>query len=122
MIKRLLKCVREYTWAAIASPLCMVGEVYMEVKIPLVLAKIVDLGVEMGDMNAVVHWGLVLVGYALCSLIFGLGSAVAAAYAATGFSKNLRHDMFYKVQTFDFSNIDITSSSNISYVKKHENY
>ena len=113
MIKRLLKCVREYTWAAIASPLCMVGEVYMEVKIPLVLAKIVDLGVEMGDMNAVVHWGLVLVGYALCSLIFGLGSAVAAAYAATGFSKNLRHDMFYKVQTFDFSNIDKFSTASI---------
>ena len=50
MIRRLLRCIREYKWAAILSPLCMVGEVYMEVKIPLVLSKIVDLGVEMSNM------------------------------------------------------------------------
>ena len=95
------------------SPLCMIGEVYMEVKIPLVLAKIVDLGVEMSNMGAVVKYGLLLVLYALFSLAFGVASAVFASYAATGFSRNLRHDMYYNVQTFDFSNIDKFSTSSI---------
>ena len=113
MIKRLLRCVREYKWAAILSPLCMIGEVYMEVKIPLVLSKIVDLGVEMSDMGAVVKYGLILVLYALCSLAFGVASAFFASYAATGFARNLRHDMYYNVQTFDFSNIDKFSTSSI---------
>ena len=113
MIRRLLRCIREYKWAAILSPLCMVGEVYMEVKIPLVLASIVDLGVEMSDMGAVVKYGLVLVLYALCSLTFGVASAFFASYAATGFARNLRHDMYYNVQTFDFSNIDKFSTSSI---------
>ena len=113
MIKRLLRCIREFKWAAILSPLCMVGEVYMEVKIPLVLASIVDLGVEMSDMGAVVKYGLVLVLYALCSLTFGVASAFFASYAATGFARNLRHDMYYNVQTFDFSNIDKFSTSSI---------
>lgn len=113
MIKRLARCIREYKWAAILSPLCMIGEVYMEVRIPLVLSKIVDLGVEMSDMGAVVKYGLILVLYALFSLAFGMASAVFASYAATGFSRNLRHDMYYKVQTFDFSNIDKFSTSSI---------
>ena len=113
MIRRLLRCILEYKWAAILSPLCMVGEVYMEVKIPLVLSKIVDLGVEMSDMGAVVKYGLVLVLYALCSLTFGVASAFFASYAATGFARNLRHDMYYNVQTFDFSNIDKFSTSSI---------
>ena len=113
MIRRLLRCIREYKWAAILSPLCMVGEVYMEVKIPLVLSKIVDLGVEMSDMGAVVKYGLVLVLYALCSLTFGVASAFFASYAATGLARNLRHDMYYNVQTFDFSNIDKFSTSSI---------
>ena len=113
MIKRLLRCIREFKWAAILSPLCMVGEVYMEVKIPLVLASIVDLGVEMSNMGAVVKYGLVLVLYALCSLTFGVASAFFASYAATGFARNLRHDMYYNVQTFDFSNIDKFSTSSI---------
>ena len=113
MIRRLLRCIREYKWATILSPLCMIGEVYMEVKIPLVLSKIVDLGVEMSDMGAVVQYGLVLVLYALCSLAFGVASAFFASYAATGFARNLRHDMYYNVQTFDFSNIDKLSTSSI---------
>ena len=113
MIRNLIPSLREYKWPALISPLCMVGEVYMEVQIPLVLAQIVDLGVEMGDMGAVVKYGMLLVLYALFSLLFGIASAVSASYAATGFSKNLRQDMFYKVQTFDFSNIDKFSSSSI---------
>ena len=113
MIKRLARCIREYKWATLLSPLCMVGEVYMEVKIPLVLAKIVDYGVEMSDMSAVVKYGLLLVLYALISLAFGVASAFFASYAATGFARNLRHDMYYNVQTFDFSNIDKFSTASI---------
>ena len=113
MIRNLIPSLREYKWPALISPLCMIGEVYMEVQIPLLLAQIVDLGVEMGDMGAVVKYGMLLVLYALLSLLFGIASAVSASYAATGFSKNLRQDMFYKVQTFDFSNIDKFSSSSI---------
>ena len=113
MIARLARCIREYKWATLLSPLCMVGEVYMEVQIPLVLAKIVDLGVEMGNMAAVGRYGLLLVIYSLCSLAFGVASAVAASYAGTGFARNLRHDMYYTVQNFDFSNIDKFSTSSI---------
>ena len=113
MIRNLIPSLREYKWPTLISPLCMIGEVYMEVQIPLLLAQIVDLGVEMGDMGAVVKYGMLLVLYALLSLLFGIASAVSASYAATGFSKNLRQDMFYKVQTFDFSNIDKFSSSSI---------
>ena len=113
MIKRLARCIREYKWSAILAPLCMVGEVAMEVRIPLVLAKIVDLGVEMGDMTAVWQYGLQLVLCALASLTFGVASAVAASHAGTGFARNLRRDMFHRVQTFDFANIDKFSTASI---------
>ena len=113
MIRKLARSIREYKWSAILSPLTMIGEVYMEVQIPLVLANIVDLGVQQGNMAAVVKYGLILVAYALMSLAFGVASAFFAAHAATGFARNLRHDMFYQVQTFDFSSIDKFSTSSI---------
>ena len=113
MIKTLSRCVREYKWPAILAPVCMVGEVYMETKIPLVLAKVVDEGVSVGNMGAVVSDGGLLVLYALISLIFGIASAVMASYAATGFARNLRRDMYYKVQDFDFGNIDKFSTASI---------
>ena len=113
MIKRIARSLREFTLAAILSPLCMIGEVYMEVRIPGIIAKIVDYGITPGDMSVVTQQGLWLVLTAIGSLIFGVLSAVFAAYAATGFSRNLRHDMFYKVQTFDFHNIDKFSTSSI---------
>ena len=113
MIRKLARSVREYKWSALLSPLTMIGEVYMEVQIPLVLAKIVDQGVELGNIAAVAKYGGILVLYALISLAFGVASAFFAAHAATGFARNLRHDMFYKVQTFDFSNIDKFSTSSI---------
>jgi len=113
MIRHLLKSVREYKWAAILSPLCMIGEVYMEVTIPLVLAKIVDLGVEAQNMSAVWKYGLLLVVCAFLSLGCGVFSAIFASKAGTGFARNLRHDMYYKVQSFDFQNIDKFSTSSI---------
>ena len=113
MIKPLARCIREYKWPTILAPVCMIGEVYMETKIPLVLAKVVDEGVSVGDMGAVVSNGGLLVLYALISLIFGIASAVLASYAATGFARNLRHDMYYKVQEYDFANIDKFSTASI---------
>ena len=113
MIKRLAQCVREYTWAAILSPLCMVGEVTMEVIIPLVMKDLYDLGVEMQNMDVIVSKSIQLVLCAIASLLFGVASAIFASRAGTGFAKNLRHDMFYKVQKFGFSNIDKFSSASI---------
>ena len=113
MIKPLARCIREYKWPAILAPVCMIGEVYMETKIPLVLAKVVDEGVSVGSMGAVLGNGGLLVLYALISLMFGIASAVLASYAATGFARNLRHDMYYKVQEFDFANIDKFSTASI---------
>lgn len=113
MIKTLARSIREYKWATILAPVCMIGEVYMETKIPLVLAKVVDEGVSVGNMGGVVSNGGLLVLYALISLLFGIASAVLASYAATGFSRNLRHDMYYKVQEFDFANIDKFSTASI---------
>ena len=113
MIKRLARSVREYKWAAIGSPVCMVGEVTMEILIPLVLAELLRQGIEPGYMPGVWKYGGLLALCALCSLVFGVASAFFAAYASTGFARNLRHDMFAKVQTYDFSNIDKFSTSSI---------
>ena len=113
MIKKLAQSVREFKWAAVLSPICMIGEVLMEVFIPLVLAALLREGIEVGNMNAVWKYGGQLAICALCSLTFGVASAFFAAYASTGFARNLRHDMFHKVQTYDFSNIDKFSSSSI---------
>ena len=113
MIKRLARCLREYKLSTLLSPLWMIGEVFMEVMIPLILANSVDFCVEQGDLSAVWKYGLQLVFCALLSLTFGSLSAFFAAHAGTGFARNLRHDMFYKVQTYDFSNIDKFSTSSI---------
>ncbi len=113
MIKRVARCIREYKWPALLSPLCMVGEVAMEVLIPLVMADLYDYGVVMQDMKVVVTKSLLLVLCALMSLGFGVASAIFASKAGTGFAKNLRHDMFYNVQRFSFSNIDKFSSASI---------
>ena len=113
MIKRLARCVREYKKAAILSPLCMVGEVSMEVLIPLVMANLYDYGIVMQDMTVVVTKSIQLAVLALASLTFGVASANFASKAGTGFAKNLRHDMYHRVQDFSFSNIDKFSTASI---------
>ena len=113
MIGRLARCIREYKWAALLSPVCMIGEVAMEIAIPLVLKVLVDEGVEKGNMEVVVRQCLLLVLCACTSLTFGVASAFFASKAGTGFAKNLRHDMFYRVQSFSFSNIDKFSTASI---------
>ena len=113
MIKRLARCVREYKWAAILSPLCMIGEVSMEVLIPLVMADLYDYGIVMQNLDVVVTKSVHLIILALLSLSFGVASATFASKAGTGFARNLRHDMFHHVQNFSFSNIDKFSTASI---------
>ena len=113
MIRTIARSIREYKWAALLSPLCMIGEVTMEVIIPLVMAQLYDYGVVMQDMGVVVTKSIQLVLCALMSLGFGVASAIYASKAGTGFAKNLRHDMFYRVQKFSFSNIDKFSTASI---------
>ena len=113
MIKTLARSVREYKLPALLSPVCMVGEVAMEVLIPLVMAKLYDFGIEQQNMTVVVQQSVLLMLLAVISLGFGCASADLASKAATGFAKNLRHDMYYRVQEFSFSNIDKFSGSSI---------
>ena len=113
MIRRLARCVREYKWAAMLSPICMIGEVAMEVTIPLVMKDLYDYGVKLQAMDVIVNKSILLVLCAIASLMFGVASAIFASRAGTGFAKNLRHDMFYRVQKFSFSNIDKFSSASI---------
>jgi len=113
LIKRLARCIREFKWPAILSPLCMIGEVAMEVTIPLVMAELYDFGIELQNMQVVVQKSILLVICALASLAFGSGSAFLASKAATGFARNLRHDMYHRVQDFSFSNIDKFSAPSI---------
>ncbi len=113
MIRRLARCIREYKWAAILAPLTMIGEVAMEVTIPLVMASLYDHGIELQNMDIVVTRSIQLVICALLSLGFGVASAIFASRAGTGFAKNLRHDMYHKVQDYSFANIDKFSSASI---------
>ena len=107
------RSIREYKWAAILSPLCMTGEVAMEVLIPLVMADLYDYGIMLQDMHMIVIKSIQLVLCAMASLGFGVLSAVFASRAGTGFAKNLRHDMYHHVQNFSFSNIDKFSTASI---------
>ena len=113
MVKRLAGCIREYKRDTILTPLFMVGEVVMETIIPFVMARLIDYGIDMGNMGAIWKYGGILVACALLSLLFGTLSGRFAATAAAGFAKNLRHDMFYNVQRFSFANIDRFSTASI---------
>lgn len=106
MIKKLAKSIREYKRESILTPIFVSLEVVMEVIIPLLMANLIDKGMYACDMNEVLKIGLELVGAAMLSLIFGVLSGSVAAKASAGFAKNLRKDLYYKVQDFSFSNID----------------
>ena len=105
MIKRLSKCIREYKKASLLTPFFVSLEVVMEVIIPYYMGKMLDYGVNMGNMNYIIKVGAMLAIFCVMSLLFGALAGKYAAYASAGFSKNLRHDMFYNVQSFSFSNI-----------------
>ncbi len=113
MIRRLAICVREYKKDSLLAPVFATLEVVMEVVIPLLMAKLIDDGINKGDMNMVLKIGAILVVSAMISLAFGALAGKYAASASAGFAKNLRRDMFYAVQDFSFSNIDKFSTASL---------
>ena len=113
MNKTLLRSVREYKKQSVLAPLFVILEVLMEVLIPMEMAKIIDVGIAKGNINYIVQRGLILVVMAMLALWFGVIAGKMAAVAAAGYAKNLRHDIFYKVQEFSFKNIDYFSTSGL---------
>ena len=113
MVRQLLKSVREYKKVSIMTPLFVIGESVMEVLIPFFMADLLDKGITDGNMNYILKMGLILCISAVISLLFGALAGKFAADASAGFAKNLRKDMFYKVQQFSFSNIDKFSTSSL---------
>lgn len=114
MIRKLIRSVREYKLPSLLSPVFVILEVVMEVIIPILMAILIDEGIDGdGGMDAVTHYGLILIGCCVASLLFGALAGHFAAFASAGFAKNLRHDMFYRVQNYSFSNIDKFSAASI---------
>ncbi len=113
MIKKLLQSVREYTRDSILSAVFILGEVVMEVIIPLFMARLIDNGIDKGNMSTILKIGAVLFACAMVSLFFGIMAGKKAAIASSGLAKNLRHDMYINVQEFSFSNIDRFSTGSI---------
>lgn len=113
MNKKLLQSVREYKKQSIIAPLLVTLEVLMEVLIPLEMAKIIDIGIAEGNLGYIIQRGLILVIMAMMSLFFGVQAGNFAAIAGAGYAKNLRHDIYYKVQDFSFKNIDHFSTSGL---------
>ena len=113
MIKRLMKSIREYKTPSLLAPFFVALEVVLEVIIPLLMANLIDDGIYQGEMRLVYKIGIELIICAILSLIFGMLSGMFAAKASSGFAKNLRQDLYYKVQTFSFTNIDKFSTSSL---------
>lgn len=113
MLKKLLQSLREYKKDTWLTPLFLLGEVAMEVIIPLLMADLIDQGITGGNMNMIVKYGLILVLFALVSLLFGALAGKYSAIAMSGFGKNLRYDLFRHVQQLSYSNMDKFSTSGI---------
>lgn len=113
MLKRLAGCVRQYKGASLLSPLFVVLEVIMEVIIPLLMAKLIDDGIDVANQAAILKTGGILAVCCILSLLFGILAGHFAAKASAGFAKNIRHDLFHTVQGFSFFNIDRFSASSL---------
>ena len=113
MIKTLIKEVKEYKKASFLAPIFISLEVVCEVAIPFMMAKIIDLGVEMKDMKAIIFYGFMMMVFSFIALYGGKKSGEYAAYASSGFAKNLRVAMFRKIQDFSFENIDKFSTAGL---------
>lgn len=113
MIKKLARSIRQYKRDSILAPIFVSLEVVMEVIIPLLMANLIDYGIDAGNMGYIMRVGLFLILSAVVSLLFGALSGKFAAVASAGYAKNLRHDMYYNVQNFSFSNIDKFSTASI---------
>ena len=113
MIKKLASYVKEYKKDSILTPIFVVLEVIMEVIIPLLMARIIDVGIQNGDVHYILEMGVLLIVSAILSLTFGMLSGRFAAKASAGYAKNLRKAMFHKVQDYSFENIDKFSTSSL---------
>lgn len=113
MIKTLAKSIREYKKDSILTPVLVSLEVILEVIIPLLMARLIDFGIDKGNMIYIWKIGAFLLLAAFISLFLGAAAGKTAAYASAGVAKNLRKDMYYNVQKFSFSNIDRFSTSSI---------
>ena len=113
MFKKLSKYVKEYKKAAMLTPFFVILEVVMEVIIPLLMAKIIDVGIQNGDVKYILEIGGLLIVSAILSLTFGMLSGRFAAKASSGYAKNLRKEMFHKIQDYSFENIDKFSTSSL---------
>ena len=112
-IKRLSKSIRDYKWQSILSPLFIALEVVVECTIPFITAKLINNIEEKCDLSVIGRYGAILVGLAVLSLIFGSLSGYFCSIASCGFAKNVRHDLFYAVQKYSFTNIDKFSTSSL---------
>ncbi len=113
MIKKLMGSIRQYKKASILAPVLVLVEVAMEIIIPLVMAELIDKGIDQGHMPSVIKFGIILLIAAMISLLFGALAGKYAAIASSGFARNLRHDMYYKIQEYSFANIDKFSTASI---------
>lgn len=115
MLKTLMKQIKEYKKASILTPCFMLGEVIMETLVPLMMASIIDKGVNVpgGDIHHICVVGAFMIVAAAMGLCFGLMGGKYGAYASAGFAKNLRKSMFDNIQTFSFSNIDKYSTAGL---------
>ncbi|MBQ9111555.1 MAG: ABC transporter ATP-binding protein [Oscillospiraceae bacterium] len=113
MIKRLLQCVRQYKRDSILAPVIISGEVLLEVLMPWIMAKIIDNGINAGDLDYIAKMGLVLIVCCAASLCCGAFAGKFAASASAGLARNIRKDMYYNVQNFSFHNIDKYSTASI---------
>lgn len=114
MYKTIFSKVGKYKKQAVLAPITIVGEVIMEVTIPMVMSKIIDNGIKAGKISYVAGMGLLMVAMALISLFFGALAGRFSAVAAMGFAKNLRNALFHKVQDFSFSNVDKFSTASLT--------
>lgn len=113
MLKKLAKSIREYKKQTILTPIFMIGEVCCECVIPMLTAQLIN-AIEAGTgMGEITKYGLLLITMALVSLMFGALAGITCATASSGFAKNLRKDLFYRVQGFSFANIDRFSTSSL---------
>ena len=113
MLKTLLAQVKEYKTASLMTPLFMIGEVICEMVIPVLMGRIVDIGIGGSDMNYIVRTGIFMLVVALMGLLFGILGGVFGAKASAGFAKNLRKAMYDNIQTFSFASIDKFSTSSL---------
>ena len=117
MLKKLFSSLREYKKSALISPIFIGIEVIFEMLIPTLMAMIIDNGLNgnngKGDMNFIIVMGLITLGVAMLSLLSGIQASKYASYASAGFAKNLRKDLFSKIQSFSFTNIDRFSTAGL---------